>query len=126
MKMHQREGLQVELAGWLGTDYVQSALCSKMPDAMRKDVEKSVEAAGSVRKQPERFTRKDQVLWAPVWMIHFNSAAFCVCLNKGWAKYRPIGRWRPVPLLCGPPRPEAVRSLPAHPLLRQRQLTFRR
>ena len=38
---------------------MQGSLCSKMPDAMRKDVEKLMETV-SQRKQPERFTRKEQ------------------------------------------------------------------
>ena len=55
--------LQVELCAWLGADYVQGSLCSKMPDAMRKDVEKLIESV-SQRKQPERFTRKEQTVRA--------------------------------------------------------------
>ena len=39
---------------------MKSILLDKMPDMMRKDIEKLVEEAGAGdRKQPERFTRKE-------------------------------------------------------------------
>lgn len=50
----------MEAASWLGPDIVRSLLLDKMPDMMRKDIEKLVEEAGAgIRKQPERFTRKE-------------------------------------------------------------------
>ena len=52
--------VQVELRAWLGTDYVQGSLCGKMPDLMRKDVEKLIAEYTGSRTQPERFTRKEQ------------------------------------------------------------------
>jgi len=39
---------------------VQDTLLDKMPDSMRKDVEKLLEDIPTVRKRPERFTRKEQ------------------------------------------------------------------
>lgn len=52
--------LQVELRAWLGVDYVQGSLCSKMPDLMRKDVEKLISEYSGSKTQPERFTRREQ------------------------------------------------------------------
>lgn len=39
---------------------MQDTLLDKMPDSMRKDVEKVLEDIPAVRKRPERFTRKEQ------------------------------------------------------------------
>ena len=39
---------------------MQDTLLDKMPDSMRKDVEKLLEDIPAARKQPERFTRKEQ------------------------------------------------------------------
>lgn len=51
---------QVEVAGWLGADFVKSMVLDKMPDAMRKDTEELVDVAASgPRKQPQRYTRKE-------------------------------------------------------------------
>ncbi len=44
----------------MGAATVQATLVDKMPDAMRKDVEKSIQEAPAGRRQPERFTRKEQ------------------------------------------------------------------
>lgn len=48
---------------------MQDTLLDKMPDSMRKDVEKLLEDIPAARKRPERFTRKEQakqaVLGAP-------------------------------------------------------------
>lgn len=41
-------------------DYVNGSLCGKMPEQMRKDVEKLMEENPPSKKQPERFTRKEQ------------------------------------------------------------------
>lgn len=51
---------QVEMRAWLGADYVHGSLCGKMPDQMRKDVEKLMEDYPGSKTQPERFTRKEQ------------------------------------------------------------------
>lgn len=50
----------MQFGAWLGTDYVQGTLCGKMPDLMRKDVDKLLEDLPAARKLPERFTRKEQ------------------------------------------------------------------
>lgn len=42
---------------WLGTEVVSSVLLDKMPDAMRKDVEKAA-AANPAKPKPTRLTRK--------------------------------------------------------------------
>lgn len=53
--------LQVELGAYMGADVIKATLCDKMPDAMRKDVEKLLEAqTGQPLKKPERFTRTEQ------------------------------------------------------------------
>ena len=39
---------------------MQDTLLDKMPDSMRKDVEKLLEDIPTVRKRPESFTRKEQ------------------------------------------------------------------
>lgn len=39
---------------------MQDTLLDKMPDSMRKDVEKLLEDIPAMRKTPERFTRKEQ------------------------------------------------------------------
>ena len=52
--------LQMELCSWMGAAPVQATLVEKMPDTMRKDVERSIQEAPAGRKQPERFTRKEQ------------------------------------------------------------------
>ena len=52
--------LQMELCSWMGAAIVQATLVERMPDAMRKDMEKSIQEAPAGRKQPERFTRKEQ------------------------------------------------------------------
>ena len=52
--------LQVELRAWLGADYVQGSLCGKMPDLMRKDVEKLIAEYSGSKTLPERFTRREQ------------------------------------------------------------------
>lgn len=40
---------------------MQDTLLDKMPDSMRKDVEKLLEDIPTTRKRPECFTRKEQV-----------------------------------------------------------------
>lgn len=45
---------------WTGPKLVQDTLLDKMPDSMRKDVEKLLEDIPTTRKRPERFTRKEQ------------------------------------------------------------------
>ena len=52
--------LQVEMRAWLGVDYVQGSICNKMPEQMRKDVEKLIAESQGSKTQPERFTRKEQ------------------------------------------------------------------
>ncbi|KAK9795603.1 hypothetical protein WJX73_007429 [Symbiochloris irregularis] len=53
--------LSAELSAYIGPEVVKATLCDKMPDVMRKDVEKLLEAqAGTPRKLPERFTRTEQ------------------------------------------------------------------
>jgi hypothetical protein len=52
--------LQLELAGYLGPQTVQATLLEKMPETMRKDVEKLLGEAGGTRTQPSRFTRREQ------------------------------------------------------------------
>lgn len=47
---------QVAACQWLGTDAVSGILLDKMPDAMRKDVEKSV-AENPDKPKPPRLTR---------------------------------------------------------------------
>jgi hypothetical protein len=49
---------QVAACQWLGAEAVQGSLLDKMPDAMRKDVEKAV-AATPDRPKPPRCTRKE-------------------------------------------------------------------
>ncbi len=49
---------QVAACQWLGSEAVQGTLLDKMPDAMRKDVEKAVAAAPD-RPKPPRCTRKE-------------------------------------------------------------------
>lgn len=39
---------------------MQDTLLDKMPDSMRKEVEKLLESIPATRKRPERFTRKEQ------------------------------------------------------------------
>lgn len=39
---------------------MQDTLLDKMPDSMRKDVEKLLQDIPAARKRPERFTRKEQ------------------------------------------------------------------
>ncbi|KAK9818850.1 hypothetical protein WJX81_005118, partial [Elliptochloris bilobata] len=51
--------LTVELAGWLGAEAVQGTLLDKMPELMRKDLEKLLAEAGNARKRPQRFTRHE-------------------------------------------------------------------
>lgn len=51
---------QAELCCWTGPKLVQDTLLDKMPDSMRKDVEKLLEDIPPTRKRPERFTRKEQ------------------------------------------------------------------
>ena len=53
-------GAQVAACQWLGSEAVQGTLLDKMPDAMRKDVEKAVAAAPD-RPKPPRCTRKEAV-----------------------------------------------------------------
>ena len=48
--------MQVAACQWLGTDAVSSTLLDKMPDAMRKDVEKAV-AENPDKPKPPRSTR---------------------------------------------------------------------
>ena len=50
--------MQVAACQWLGSEAVQGSLLDKMPDAMRKDVEKAVAAAPD-RPKPPRCTRKE-------------------------------------------------------------------
>ena len=49
---------QVAACQWLGTPAMTSSLLEKMPDAMRKDVEKAV-ADNPGKPIPLRFTRKE-------------------------------------------------------------------
>lgn len=56
--------LQVSLAGYLGPKTVQATLLDKMPESMRKEIEKIISDAGGERLQPTRFTRKEQALRA--------------------------------------------------------------
>ena len=59
---------------WLGSEAVQGTLLDKMPDAMRKDVEKAVAAAPD-RPKPPRCTRKEAAK---------RAAQVCSCrLNAG-------------------------------------------
>ena len=51
--------MQVELAGWLGAETIQSTLLDKMPELMRKDLDKLLAEAGGAYKRPERFTRSE-------------------------------------------------------------------
>ena len=51
---------QAELCCWTGPKLVQDTLLDKMPDSMRKDVEKLLGDIPVTRKRPERFTRKEQ------------------------------------------------------------------
>lgn len=53
------DGVQVELASWSGPDFVRSMLLDKMPEMMRKDTEKLVEASTSEKRAPQRLTRKE-------------------------------------------------------------------
>jgi len=60
---------QVAACQWLGSEAVQGTLLDKMPDAMRKDVEKAVAAAPD-RPKPPRCTRKEAAKRAAkVWSI---------------------------------------------------------
>ncbi|KAL3133794.1 hypothetical protein ABBQ32_008271 [Trebouxia sp. C0010 RCD-2024] len=54
------KNLTAELCCWTGPKLVQDTLLDKMPDSMRKDVEKLLEGIPAMRKTPERFTRKEQ------------------------------------------------------------------
>ncbi|KAL0039701.1 hypothetical protein WJX77_005628 [Trebouxia sp. C0004] len=54
------KNLVAELCCWTGPKLVQDTLLDKMPDSMRKDVEKLLEDIPTVRKRPERFTRKEE------------------------------------------------------------------
>ncbi|KAL0028272.1 hypothetical protein WJX79_006476 [Trebouxia sp. C0005] len=54
------KNLVAELCCWTGPKLVQDTLLDKMPDSMRKDVEKLLEDVPTVRKRPERFMRKEQ------------------------------------------------------------------
>lgn len=49
----------MELAGWLGAETIQSTLLDKMPELMRKDLDKLLAQAGGAHKRPERFTRSE-------------------------------------------------------------------
>lgn len=52
------------MRAWLGADYVQGSLCAKMPDLMRKDVDKLIADYQGAKTQPDRFTRKEQAVRA--------------------------------------------------------------
>ena len=54
------QAAQAELCCWTGPKLVQDTLLDKMPDSMRKDVEKLLGDIPTTRKRPERFTRKEQ------------------------------------------------------------------
>lgn len=56
--------VQVTLAGYVGTKTVQAVLLDKMPESMRKEMEKVLSDAGGERLQPTRLTRKEQALQA--------------------------------------------------------------
>lgn len=52
--------ISVELAAYLGGTAVTGSLLEKMPAAMRKDVEAAIAVLPAGRKQPERWTRREQ------------------------------------------------------------------
>lgn len=56
--------MQVALAGYVGTKTVQAVLLDKMPESMRKEMEKVLSDAGGERLQPTKLTRKEQALQA--------------------------------------------------------------
>ena len=86
--------LQVELRAWLGADYVQGSLCGKMPDLMRKDVEKLIADFQGSKTQPERCSLENHSLTLisfqdPILQIYFdihahkNTKRFsCFCGRK--------------------------------------------
>ena len=55
----ERRAMQAELAGWLGAEAVQGTLLDKMPELMRKDLEKLLAEAPGGRRRAQRFTRRE-------------------------------------------------------------------
>lgn len=56
--------VQVELCCYTGPKLIQDTLLEKMPESMRKDVEKSLQDIPPGRKRPERYTRKEGIIVA--------------------------------------------------------------